>query len=66
MEFRTPAGVLFHIPNEWWTCADMDKFSIDGSQCYPCFPGRQKVQIVGLAEIEPHYQKCKCSRLQKI
>ncbi len=53
MEFRTSAGVLFNIPDEWWACADMDTFSRGGSQSYPCWPGSQKVQIVPLAEIEP-------------
>jgi hypothetical protein len=53
MQFKTPAGIAFDIPDEWWACADMDKFSRGGSQFYPCWPGSQDVQIVPLAEVEP-------------
>jgi hypothetical protein len=53
MEFRTPSGVLFEIPDEWWACADMGTFSRGGSQFYPCWPASQQIQIVSLAEVEP-------------
>jgi hypothetical protein len=53
MKFRTPAGMSFEIPDEWWACADMDKFSKGPNLFYPCMPGSQKVDIVPLAEIEP-------------
>ena len=53
MQFRTPAGMSFEIPDEWWACADMNKFSKGENQSYSCWPGSQKVDIVPLAEIEP-------------
>jgi len=53
MQFKTPAGIPFDIPDEWWACADMDRFSIGGSQFYPCWPASRGVQIVPLADIEP-------------
>jgi hypothetical protein len=53
MQFKTPAGLLFDIPNEWWACADMDKFATNGNQFYPCALGSLNIQIVPLAEIEP-------------
>jgi hypothetical protein len=53
MQFRTPAGVPFEIPDEWWECADMHGFSTGGSRFYPCLPSSQNVQIVALSEIEP-------------
>jgi hypothetical protein len=50
MEFRTPSGLLFDIPDEWWVCTDMDRFSRGESQFWA---GSQNVQIVPLAEVEP-------------
>jgi len=67
MQFRTPTGVSFEIPDEWWVCADMGSFSKGANTSYPCWPGSQNVQIVSLVEVEPPtrsagvppFKKCK-------
>jgi hypothetical protein len=53
MQFKTPSGMLFNIPDEWWACADMDRFSMNGSQFYHVRSDRKIIQIVPLSEIEP-------------
>lgn len=52
MIFRTPGGVAFEIPDEWWTFAEMPGFK-PGRDYYPYDPKAKDVQIIPLAEIEP-------------
>jgi hypothetical protein len=53
VQFRTPAGILFEIPDEWWACAEMEGFSRGGNQSYSCCPISDNVEIVPLAEVGP-------------
>ena len=52
MQFSAPSGIQFEIPDEWWTCADMDKFTRKTNfYIYPSdWVG---VQIALLSEIVP-------------
>jgi hypothetical protein len=54
MQLSMPTGVSFDIADEWWMCADMDKFLISSNRFYPCWPNSEvQTQIVPLPEIEP-------------
>ena len=58
MQFETPVtGTRFEIPDEWWSFADMDSFTLQGGRFYPYHqimgaPGGD-VEVVRLAEVEP-------------
>jgi hypothetical protein len=56
MDFVTPDGCRFQIPDDWWAFAEMDAFSVNGARCFPVDPegpDLDRIELVPLAAVEP-------------
>lgn len=53
MQFTTPDGTAFEIPDDWWRFADMDGFAARASgRFYPYAPAAN-VEVVPIEEVLP-------------
>lgn len=53
MQFTTPGGIAFQIPDDWWRFADMDRFRVPaGGGFYP-YAQAPSLEVVPIEQIEP-------------
>jgi hypothetical protein len=54
MKFKTPGGVGFEIPDDWWHFAEMERFRPSEGGYYPyCEPRTGLVEVVLLSDVQP-------------
>ena len=53
MQFTTPGGIAFHIPDDWWLFAEMDMFRVPAEVDFYPYAQTYDVQVVPIEHVEP-------------